>query len=87
MYIDTHAHLFLPNYNDDLEEVLDRAKKSGINYILVPATDIPTSVQAVELAEKYDMIYAAVGVHPHETKEWTDDIIKDGHHFPRMVSI
>lgn len=77
MFVDTHAHLFFPNFNGEIEDVLQRAKQADVNYILVPGTDISTSVKAVELAEKYDMIYAAVGVHPHETKEWKDDLIKD----------
>lgn len=75
MFIDTHAHLFFPNFNGELDQVIERAKTAGIDAILIPGTDIPTSVQAIELADKYDMIYVAVGVHPHETKEWTDELL------------
>jgi TatD DNase family protein len=60
MFIDTHAHLFYPNFIDDLDEVIEKAKSSGIDYILVPATDIETAKQTIALADKYDMIYAAV---------------------------
>lgn len=77
MYIDSHAHLFFPNYNGDLDEVLDRAKASGIDYIIVPGTDVASSMRAAELADKYDMIYAAAGVHPHDTKEWDDSLLKN----------
>lgn len=75
MFVDTHAHLFYPNFNGEIGDVLERAKNSGIDYIIVPGTDLASSVQAVELAEKYDFIYAAVGIHPHDTKEWTDSLL------------
>lgn len=77
MFIDTHAHLFLPNYKDDLQQVIDRALEAGVNRILVPATCLDTSVKALELADKYDLIYAAVGVHPHDTEKWDPAWIKE----------
>ncbi|MGE5430204.1 MAG: TatD family hydrolase [Syntrophomonadaceae bacterium] len=77
MFVDTHAHLFYPNFNGEVEEVIERAKNSGVDYIIVPGTDIASSVEAVKLAEKYDFIYAAVGIHPHDTKEWTDSLLND----------
>lgn len=77
MFIDTHCHLFYPNFNGEVEEVIERAKAAGVDYILVPATDIASSAQAIELAEKYEMIYATVGIHPHDTKEWDDSLIAD----------
>ncbi|MHB8580466.1 MAG: TatD family hydrolase [Ignavibacteriaceae bacterium] len=75
MFTDTHAHLFDPKYKDDLDEVLKRAADAGVDKIIIPATDIATSEKVIELVEKYDFIYGAVGVHPHETKDWTDSII------------
>ncbi len=75
MFVDTHAHLFFPNFKDDLDEVIARAKDSGVDNIIVPGTDLASSKQAIDLAEKYDFIYAAVGVHPHDTAEWNDDFI------------
>lgn len=77
MFIDTHAHLFYPNFEDDLDAVIERAKEAEVDYIIVPATDIPTAKQALELCDKYDMIYAAVGVHPHETKDWDTSLLKE----------
>lgn len=75
MFIDTHAHLFYPNFNGEIEQILERAKKFNVDYIIVPGTDLASSAQAVELAEKYENIYAAIGVHPHDSKEWNDKII------------
>ncbi len=90
MLVDTHAHLFLPNYNGDVKEVIERAKESGVRYILVPATDVVTSAQAIKLAEEYENIYAAVGVHPHDSKEWDDawlNELKTMAEHPKVVAI
>lgn len=75
MFIDTHAHLFYKNFNDEVDQVIERAKEAGIVFIIVPATDLATSLQAIELAERYDCVYASVGVHPHDSKDWDDSIV------------
>ena len=75
MFIDTHAHLFYPDFENDLDEVLERAISSRIDKIIVPATDIATSEKVIRLVEKYDYIYGAVGVHPHDTKNWNNRLI------------
>lgn len=75
MFIDTHAHLFYPNFNGEVDEVIERAKNAGIDYMIVPGTDLASSAKAIELADKYDMIYASVGVHPHDSKEWNESFI------------
>jgi TatD DNase family protein len=62
---DTHCHLCLEEFADDVAAVLDRARQAGVARILVPGIDLKTSERAVELAERYPEIYAAVGVHPH----------------------
>ena len=72
MFIDTHAHLFYPNYQDDLEKVLQNAKDEKVDYILIPATDLPTSLKVIELIDNHEMLYGAVGIHPHDTKDWDD---------------
>jgi len=75
MFINTHAHLFYPNLEEDLDEVIARAKQNLVEYILVPAADIKTSEQVIDLTEKYEMVYGAVGVHPHDTKNWNSSFI------------
>ena len=77
MFIDTHAHLFYSNYENEVDEVIRRASENNVDFILVPATDIATSKATIELTKKYDMIYGAVGVHPHDTKEWDDKLIDE----------
>lgn len=90
MFIDTHTHLFFKNFDDDREEVVKNAIASGVKYMLVPGTDIETSKQAIELAEKFDAVYASVGVHPHDTKDWSNSLIeelKELAKHPKVVAI
>lgn len=64
--IDTHAHLDFNDYDQDREEVFNRARKIGVEKIVNIGADLAGSRRAVKLAEKYDDIYASVGIHPHE---------------------
>ncbi len=75
MLIDTHAHLFYPNFNEDLDQVVDRAKAAGIGAIIVPATNLASCEQVINLCDKYDIVYGAVGIHPHDTSEWDEAYI------------
>lgn len=90
MLIDTHAHLFFDNFKEDLDEVVRRAKDAGVEYIIVPATDFENGKEAIEIAEKYDNIYAAVGIHPHDCSDWqpnwTDRLRELAAH-PKVVAI
>ncbi len=69
MLIDTHAHLEMREFNDDREDVINRAREAGVEYIITIGTTVESSRDAVLLADKYDFIYAAVGIHPHEVKD------------------
>ncbi|MDO8588322.1 MAG: TatD family hydrolase [Armatimonadota bacterium] len=66
--IDTHAHLNHEDFDHDLERVIERAAQEGVERIIVPGYDLPSSRRAVELAGRFEGIYAAVGVHPHDAK-------------------
>ncbi|MCX6174687.1 MAG: YchF/TatD family DNA exonuclease [Ignavibacteriales bacterium] len=76
MFTDTHTHLFYPNFEDEVDKVIERAVQAGVDYMIVPGTDLATSLQAIELTMMYDNIYASVGVHPHDSKDWDDSIIE-----------
>jgi len=69
MLIDTHAHLEMREFNDDREDVISRAREAGVEYILTVGTTVESCRDAVLLADKYDFIYAAIGIHPHEVKD------------------
>ena len=60
---DSHCHPNFPQYDADRDEMLARAESAGVSMICV-GTDLETSKQAVELAQKYENIFATVGVHP-----------------------
>jgi TatD DNase family protein len=76
MFIDTHCHLFYPNFNGEVDKIINNAKDSGVDYILVPGTDIASSLKALELANKYNFIYCSAGVHPHDTKGWDKSLLE-----------
>jgi len=66
MIIDTHVHLDDERYKDDLDEVLNRAREGGVKRFIIPGADPSTLDRAVEIAEKYNDVYFAVGVHPYD---------------------
>ena len=65
---DTHCHLYWHKFDEDREAVIQRAIEAGVTRMLIPGTTIETSRQAIELAEKYEQVYAAVGVHPTDAE-------------------
>ena len=74
-FIDSHCHLDGAEYDADREEVIARARDAGVTTMLNVGTGDPQSgafERAVELAEKHEEIYAAVGVHPHDAKLFDD---------------
>lgn len=71
--IDTHCHLEMKPFDKDREDVIKRAKESGLDAVITIGSDLQGNKGAVELSEKYDLIYAAVGFHPHDAKDFTDD--------------
>jgi len=70
MIVDTHIHLDDPRYAEDLDAVLARAREVGVTRYIIPAADPTTLLLAVELAEKYEDIFFAVGVHPYDAARY-----------------
>lgn len=66
MLIDTHAHIHFDQYSGRLDEVFSNAQKSGVSKIITVGVDETDSHKAVVLAERYDQVWATVGLHPHE---------------------
>ena len=75
--IDSHAHLDSPKFDGDREAVVERAREAGLVAILNVGGDLASSRAAVALAERYDFIYAAVGVHPHDARTVTPAVLDD----------
>lgn len=70
MLADTHCHLYFDSFDPDREAVLERARQAGVERILCPAIDLPTSRAAVDLAGAVPEVFAAVGVHPNDSAGW-----------------
>ena len=77
MIIETHAHLDFDQFDSDREEVIKRAHKSGIEIIFNIGTNLETSRFSSELAQKYENIYASVGIHPHDSQEANDENLSE----------
>jgi len=73
MYIDTHVHLNAEQYNDDLEEVINRALDAGVKQMVVIGFDRKTIERAIALAEQYEFIFAVVGWHPVDAIDCTEE--------------
>ncbi|MED0657752.1 TatD family hydrolase [Anoxybacillus ayderensis] len=73
MLFDTHAHLNATQFNEDVEQVIERARAESVSHIVVVGFDRPTIQRAMELAEQYSFIYAAVGWHPVDAIHMTDE--------------
>ncbi len=69
MFVDSHAHLDDKKYDTDRHIMLMRARGKGVSGIINVGYDIPSSVRSVVLAEEYDFIFAAVGIHPHDAAD------------------
>ena len=70
--IDTHAHLYLGRFNDDRDAVIERAREAGIEAIVMPAINVPSIHEALELCEHHDGLYAMAALHPSETQDATE---------------
>jgi TatD DNase family protein len=63
---DTHAHLHMPEFAEDLAAVLERARAAGVQRLVTIGTDVETTVAALALAEREDRVWATAGIHPHD---------------------
>ncbi len=70
MIIDTHIHLDDDRYDEDLDAVLERAIEGGVKQFIIPGADVTTLDKAVSIAERYDNVFFAVGVHPYDMKQF-----------------
>ena len=90
MLIDTHAHLYLDRFDEDREAVLQRARDAGVETIVLPAIDVSSIQQAVDLCEEHDGLYAMAGLHPSETETATQadfDAVREWCAHPSVVAV
>ncbi|PAY99987.1 MAG: DNAase [Spartobacteria bacterium AMD-G4] len=90
MLIDTHAHLDYPDFENNLEEVIMAAHSAGVERIITIGTCLESSRRAVALAERFDGVYAVVGLHPtyvnEESEGWLEGIRALASH-PKVAAI
>ena len=86
--IDTHCHVQFPQYDHDRAEVIRRALDAGIGMICV-GTDLEMSRRAVELADRYEGIWASVGLHPNDnlTEHYNQSLYRDLTAHPKVIAI
>ena len=90
MFIDTHCHLDFHQFDDDRNEIVARAANAGVALIVNPATDLASSRRAIALADRYDGVYAQVGVHPNDAADFdaaTLDELRALAAHPKVVAI
>ena len=77
MLVDSHAHLQWASFSKDLEDVLDRAVREGVENVVNVGFDFDGSRKGIELADRYNELYAAVGFHPHVANQLNDNILDE----------
>jgi TatD DNase family protein len=90
MLTETHAHLDYPDFAADFDDVLRRATEAGVTRIVTIGTSIESSRQAVLLAEKYQNVFAVIGVHPATANEAMNDVmtpLRELAQNPRVVAL
>jgi len=85
--IDTHSHLTFDGLIQDIDGVVARSKAAGVTGWLTVGTDMQENQKAIELTEKYENMYAAVGMHPHDAKDVTDDTLTRLKEFTRNEKV
>jgi TatD DNase family protein len=88
--IDTHAHLHGVEFDNDREQVIERAVENGVTRIVTVGVEngLSSARKAILLAEKYDFIWATVGIHPHDAKDGFDySKLRELALHPRCVAI
>lgn len=75
MLIDSHSHLYMGSWSKNLDVVLERAKERGIGKIICPGIDIDSSWQSLTIAKNHPNVYAAAGIHPHDSNNAPADYI------------
>jgi TatD DNase family protein len=74
--IDTHCHLDLHQFDADREAVIERAAAAGVQVIINPAIDLASCARVLALTDRFAGVYAAVGVHPNDCGDFTEDTVK-----------
>ncbi len=87
MIIDTHIHLDDERYKEDLEDVLERARRGGVERFIIPGADASTLPKAVKIAQKYKEVFFAVGIHPYDMDGYDETVFREYLPHPKCVAV
>jgi TatD DNase family protein len=88
--IDTHLHLDSKSFSEDLDQVIARARQAGVKQMITIGCGAASSRRAIQIAEAHEDIFVAVGVHPHDAAQSSEEeiaILRDLASHPKVVAI
>jgi len=88
--IDTHAHLDFEDFQENIDEILENSKATGVEKIIIPGVTFEDTPKIINLIEKYDNLFGAVAIHPSEAKNWQEEyyeIFKEYAQHEKVVAI
>ena len=74
--VDTHVHFHFPDFDQDRDETIARARQEGVRYFLNVGTDPESSLKSLDLAKTHSNFFATAGIHPHDAKDATSQDMK-----------
>jgi TatD DNase family protein len=85
--IDTHCHLDHIQFQDDVDDIIQKAIDNGVGTFIIPGADPKDFPKAVELSEKYDCVYFAVGIHPYDCEAFDLKLLEKYVDHPKCIAI
>ncbi len=80
-FIDTHCHLEMKQFDRDRVEMISRAKDAGLEALVTIGSDHQSNIDALKLTREHDFVYTSVGIHPHDAKDLSEDILEQLRHW------
>lgn len=77
MLVDSHAHLGMPQFNGERDDVIQRAIDGGVDLIFTVGTNVRDCRKAIEIARRSDRVFAIIGIHPHDAKHFNETTCSD----------
>ena len=90
MFIDIHAHINNERFENEIDEIISRAKNANVEKIVCVGCDVSSCKSALELSEKFDNVYASIGIHPNNVLEYTEEVetlLRSAKNNKKVVSI
>ncbi len=90
VHSDSHAHLTMDRFDADRDAVILRAREAGLAHVITVSSHVGDALRCADLAARHDFIHFTAGVHPHDAKDWTDDVaggVREAARRPKAVAI